>query len=149
MDDNKITISWDELRTRQVEQRVSAMQAMRRNREYAQVTDAAPEEPRKFKSLWYNAVVYMTAFGLLGGLLAWTCGTILRFKNSDFVEASVFSHGIEGIEPGCMIASAASAIGQATAMSTSNAMAALVQRCRFSSVWMRELRSLISMAPAG
>ena len=70
MDDNKITISWDELRTRQVEQRVSAMQAMRRNREYAQVTDAAPEEPRKFKSLWYNAAVYVTIFGLLGGLFA-------------------------------------------------------------------------------
>ena len=57
MDDNKITISWEELRTRQVEQRVSAMQAMRRNREYAQITDAAPEEPRKFKSLWYTAAV--------------------------------------------------------------------------------------------
>jgi len=89
MDDNKITISWDELRTRQVEQRVSAMQAMRRNREYAEVKEAAAEEPRKFKSLWYNAAVYMTIFGLFGGLFAWTCGTILRFKNSDFVEANV------------------------------------------------------------
>src|SRR4051812_46538430 len=93
--DDKITITWDELRTRQVEQRVSAMHAMRRNREYAKITDAAPEENKKFKGLWYNTTVYMTVFGLLGGLLAWTCGTLLHFKDSDRVAASGFKKDVE------------------------------------------------------
>src|SRR4051794_15170060 len=88
MDQQKITIQWEDLRTRQVEQRVSAMQAMRRNREYASITDAQADEPKKFKSLWYNTAVYMSIFGLLGGLAAWTCGTMLHFKNSAFLEAS-------------------------------------------------------------
>jgi len=87
MDENKISISWDDLRTRKVEQRVSAMQAMRRNREYAQITDAAPEPPKRLKNLWYNAAIYMSLFGLLGGLAAWGCGTMLHFKNSARIEA--------------------------------------------------------------
>src|SRR5688572_151214 len=97
MDENKITISWDELRTRQVEQRVSAMQAMRRNREYAQITDAAPEEPQRFKSLWYNAAVYMSIFGLLGGLAAWACGTMLHFKNSARLETAELMERVQEI----------------------------------------------------
>lgn len=97
MDDNKITISWDDLRTRQVEQRVSAMQAMRRNREYASITDAAAEEPKKFKSLWYNTAVYMTIFGLLGGLSAWMCGTMLHFRDSAFVEAQELTKSADEI----------------------------------------------------
>jgi hypothetical protein len=97
MDENKITISWDDLRTRQVEQRVSAMQAMRRNREYAAITDAAADEPKKFKSLWYNSAVYMSLFGLVGGLLAWVCGTALHFKNSALVEAGEARHRIEEV----------------------------------------------------
>ncbi len=97
MDENKITISWDDLRTRKVEQRVSAMQAMRRNREYAQITDAAPEQPKRLKNLWYNAAVYMSLFGLLGGLAAWGCGTALHFKNSDLADASDAKKRIEEV----------------------------------------------------
>ena len=66
----KISISWDELKTRQVEQRVGAMTAMKRNRDYAQLTDA-PEAPAAapIKNLFYNTVVYMSFFGVVGGLL--------------------------------------------------------------------------------
>jgi hypothetical protein len=98
MTDEKITITWEEMRTRQVEQRVSAMQAMRRNREYAQITEAAPEpSAAKFKSLWYNTAVYMTVFGLAGGLLAWICGEALHFKNSARLEAAVMMDGVKDI----------------------------------------------------
>lgn len=85
--DDKITITWDELKTRTVEQRLSAMQAVRRNREYAQLTDVAPEAS-KFQSLWYNTLVYMAVFGLLGGLAAWTCGQLLHFRNSARLESA-------------------------------------------------------------
>jgi hypothetical protein len=86
-DETKITITWDDLRTRQVDQRVNAMQAVRRNREYAQLTDAAPE-PTRFQSFWYKTIIYMAAFGLIGGLLAWTCGELLHFRNSARLDAA-------------------------------------------------------------
>lgn len=97
-DDNKITITWDELRTRQVEQRVSAMQAMRRNREYAEIQDAEQEKSQtKFKSLWFNAIFYMTVFGVLGGFVAWTAGQTLHFRNSARLEASELMERVKEI----------------------------------------------------
>ena len=81
-DQQKITINWDELRTRKVEQRLNAMDAVKRNRDYASMTDAPEPQTAQIKNLWYNTVVYMTIFGLVGGLLAWGCGTMLKFKPS-------------------------------------------------------------------
>src|SRR2546429_8412141 len=97
MPDEKITITWDQLRTRQVDERVGAMQAMRRNLEYAQL--AAPPEPAAptLKSLWYNTFVYMTIFGLAGGLVAWMCGQALHFKNSARLEAAVMMDGVKDL----------------------------------------------------
>jgi hypothetical protein len=94
----KITISWDELKTRQVDQRVNAMQAMRRNREYAQLTDAPEQAATAMKSLWYNTIVYMTVFGLFGGLLAWGCGALLHFRNSARLEASQLMTAVNEIK---------------------------------------------------
>lgn len=96
-EEDKITITWDELRTRQVEQRIDAMQAMRRNREYAQLTDAPEPTAAPLKNLWYNAVVYMSIFGLLGGLLAWTCWTGLHFRPSAQLEASELMKAVKDI----------------------------------------------------
>src|SRR5438094_979019 len=80
---DKITISWDELKTRHVDQRVGAMNAVKRNREYAQMTDTPePEAAAPIRNLFYNAMVYMTVFGFLGGFLAWGCWTLLHFKGS-------------------------------------------------------------------
>src|SRR4051812_47431761 len=85
----RITISWDELNTRKVEQRLGAMQAVNRNLEYARITDAAPEQTRGSRgSIWYNTLFYMSFFGLVGGLLAWTCGTLLHFRPSVRLEAA-------------------------------------------------------------
>src|SRR5258708_569885 len=72
MDDGKISISWDELKTRRVENRLREQQAVARNRAYSQLKeDALPEATPTKTSLWQNALVVMTVFGLLGGLLAW------------------------------------------------------------------------------
>ncbi|MEA2710827.1 MAG: hypothetical protein QOF78_3428, partial [Phycisphaerales bacterium] len=93
-DDGKITISWDDLRTRAVEQRLGQMQALKRNLEYASLTDA-PEAPvQKLKGLWYNTIVYMSVFGLLGGLLAWGFGSMLHFRPSARLEASELMQGV-------------------------------------------------------
>ncbi|HEX4796889.1 MAG TPA: FHA domain-containing protein [Humisphaera sp.] len=72
MDDGKISISWDELKTRRVENRLREQQAVARNRAYSQLKeDALPEATPTKISLWQNTLVVMTIFGLLGGLLAW------------------------------------------------------------------------------
>src|SRR3954469_8873025 len=85
----RITISWDELNTRKVEQRIGAMRAVNRNLEYAQLTDAAPEANSVSRgSIWYNTLFYMSFFGLMGGLLAWTCGTLLHFRPAARLEAA-------------------------------------------------------------
>src|SRR6476620_5933328 len=101
MSDNgngKITISYEDLRTRQVEQRLGQMQAVRRNQEYAALNDAQQEAPAtKFKSLWYNTLVYMTVFGLLGGTAAWACGMLLHFKPSARLEAAELMEGVQEI----------------------------------------------------
>jgi hypothetical protein len=96
--DGKITISWEEMRTRQVEQRLSQMMAVKRNREYADLTDA-PEPPaiKKLQGLWYNTIVYTSIFGLLGGLFAWGAGEALHFKDSARREVAEMMQGVQQI----------------------------------------------------
>lgn len=84
-DAGKITVSWDELNTRKVEQRLKEQDALTRNRAYAAMDGSAvaPDEPRAgggVGTLWRNSVVALAAFGLIGGLLAWGCGALLEFK---------------------------------------------------------------------
>src|SRR4029453_12389476 len=95
---DKIVITWDELRSRPVETKLRQQEAMQRNRDYAQVTDV-PELPQA-KPRWgflYNTIVYMTFFGLLGGLLAWTSGELLHFKPSSRVEAAELMRTVQEI----------------------------------------------------
>lgn len=95
---DKITITWDDLRTRQVEQRIGQLSAVKRNVEYAAVTDAQRESPSaRFRTLWYNTIVYMTIFGLAGGLLAWGCGMLLHFKPGARLEAAELMQGAREI----------------------------------------------------
>jgi hypothetical protein len=94
----RIVISWQDLRTRAVEQRIGQMQAVRRNFEYASITNAKTEAPaRRFGSLWYNSLVYMTVFGLLGGLGAWGCGMLLHFQPSARLAAAELMQGVQEV----------------------------------------------------
>jgi hypothetical protein len=90
MNDQKITVTWDELNSRKVETRLSEQTAMARNRAYAQLdADAVPETTGPSRShLIYNSIIYMAAFGILGGLLAWGSGVALQFKGSSQAEAA-------------------------------------------------------------
>ena len=72
MPEEKLSISWDDLRTRKVDNRLREQDAMERNRAYSQMKeDALPEATKPKVSIWNNAVFCMTLFGLAGGLLAW------------------------------------------------------------------------------
>ncbi|MDB5329999.1 MAG: hypothetical protein JWP03_1150 [Phycisphaerales bacterium] len=79
MADEKITISWDDLQSRKVDNRLREQQAVARNREYAQMKeDALPVATAPAKpGIWTNSIFQMAVFGLVGGLLAWLAGAVV------------------------------------------------------------------------
>jgi hypothetical protein len=101
MPTEKLEISWDELNTRQVEQKLRQNDAMERNRQYAQI-DAPPEESPVKPSIWYNTIFYMSVFGLLGGLLAWGCGELLHLRPGPRIEALELLSNIQEINHAAM-----------------------------------------------
>src|SRR5437870_10291881 len=86
--DEKITISSDEMNTRQVDKRLRQQEALERNRRYAQIKELPEGSAPTKTSIWYNTVFYMTFFGFVGGLLAWGCSEVLHFKPSTRMEAT-------------------------------------------------------------
>ena len=81
MAEEKIQISWGELKTSKVDKHVRQQQAMLRNRRYAQMTvDDLPLAGADRDSIWYNAIFLLAAFGFLGGLLAWAGGALMHLK---------------------------------------------------------------------
>jgi len=81
----KITVSYDDLNTRKVEQRLKEQDALARNRVYAamdetMVTPAEGSGPGALRGLWRNSIFALALFGLIGGLLAWGLGTLLELK---------------------------------------------------------------------
>jgi hypothetical protein len=90
MEETKITVTWEDLNSRRVETRLKEQKAMERNRAYARLdADEVPETTGPSRPrLIYNSIIYMAAFGILGGLLAWGSGVALEFKPSSQAEAS-------------------------------------------------------------
>ena len=79
MGEEKIQISWDELKTSKVEKHIRQQQAVARNRRYSQMTpDDLPVGQGSSSLLWYNPIFFLAAFGLLGGLLAWAGGAVIH-----------------------------------------------------------------------
>jgi hypothetical protein len=79
MADEKIQISWNDLKTSKVEKHVRQQQAVARNRRYSQMTpDDLPVAHSTAPRLWYNPVFFLAVFGLLGGLLAWAGGAAMH-----------------------------------------------------------------------
>ncbi len=99
MENQKLVVTWDDLQSRKVETRISEQKAMERNRAYAKLdADAVPETtgPSRPK-LIYNSIVYMAAFGILGGLLAWGSGVALQFKPATEAEAADLIHEMQKV----------------------------------------------------
>lgn len=78
MADDKIQISWNDLKTSKVEKHVRQQQAMGRNRRYAQMKPEDLPDNQVPSTLWYNPIFLLAAFGFLGGLLAWSGGALLH-----------------------------------------------------------------------
>ena len=84
MSKQPITISWDDLQTRRVEQRLKEQQALGRNRAYAQLdAEDLPVATASRASVWNSTIFCMTILGLAGGVLAWGCGFLVHFKSGE------------------------------------------------------------------
>lgn len=95
---DKITIAWDELNSRKVDQRLKQSEALDRNRRQAEMNPVAAEiEPPVGSSIWYNSVFTMAVFGLLGGLLAWGGNEALRFRPDPRLEAKSIMADISSV----------------------------------------------------
>lgn len=80
MGNEKLTISWDELKSDQVEQKLRQVEAVSRAQEQYRTAPPPKQLLRQQRrlDLWYNTIVYMGVFGLLGGLLGWSAGALLK-----------------------------------------------------------------------
>jgi hypothetical protein len=84
----KLTITIEDLNTPAVEARLKERELITRTQEHyetAQLPTATARTPR-FAFL-YNSIVYMSLFGLLGGLLGWTFGEVMHFRPNPRMEA--------------------------------------------------------------
>lgn len=98
MSNQPINISWDELKTRKVDQRVKEQQAMGRNRAYAQLqADELPVATPAGQSLLNNTLFCLTVLGILGGVLAWGSGLVVHLKSGE-QQAADLVQGIHRIE---------------------------------------------------
>src|SRR5690349_21392297 len=83
----KLIVSWDEISSPKVDERLKLLDSA------AAAVQGPPTPPpqalvaAKRGSLLYNTIVYMSFFGLLGGLLGWGLGEGLNFRGSAREEA--------------------------------------------------------------
>jgi hypothetical protein len=88
--DDKIKIEWNDLNTRKVDLRLKEQEAVERNRRQAEMNPLATSvHTPASKSIFYNSVFLMACFGILGGLLAWGGGELLRFRADPLAEAQM------------------------------------------------------------
>jgi hypothetical protein len=83
----KITLSFEDLHTPEVEARVKqqiALASAQVSSQKAAITPSRLPVPESGGgSIWYNTFFNLTIFGLLGGLLAWGCGELVHRLNPD------------------------------------------------------------------
>lgn len=84
MADDKIQISWDDVQSTSVDERLKQQAAITRTAQQTQQFVHAPQPtlapsamPPISKSLFYNALFYMALFGGIGGFFGWAGGEIV------------------------------------------------------------------------
>ena len=80
---DRMSISWDDLKSESVEKKLQQQDAISQARQHydnAQIANLPQRKPRF--TFIYNTVFYMGLFGAIGGLLGWGCGIVLYRPNA-------------------------------------------------------------------
>jgi len=87
MSNDRMQISWDDLSTPAIEQKLKEQDAVAGTQtHYESNAVAVPQEARRLGWL-YNAIVYLSLFGALGGLLGWGFGEVLHYRSNQQAKA--------------------------------------------------------------
>ena len=90
MDRQPIKISWDELQSTSVEDRLREQRAIGSTKEHyerAQVVAPVIAPPRGWRAWVLSAVFYLCVAGIVGGLLGWLAGEVLNVRPDRRAEA--------------------------------------------------------------
>ncbi|HEX3355364.1 MAG TPA: FHA domain-containing protein [Tepidisphaeraceae bacterium] len=96
---DRMSISWDDLKSESVEKKLQQQDAISQAREHydsAQIAAAPTRKPRF--TFIYNTVFYMGLFGALGGLLGWGFGILFNLRPNPQQEARTLIAAYEQIE---------------------------------------------------
>lgn len=87
--DQPMTISWEEISNPRIDEKLRQQEALANANQDLQMLPVVDHHGSAGASTgyWYNTLVYMTLFGLLGGVLGWVCGEVLHFRPNARTEA--------------------------------------------------------------
>lgn len=87
MSNRKLTITYDDVNSQAVDQRLRRQEETVRAYRPAP-PPVSPSRPTRPHNILYNTAVYTALFGLLGGILGWACGAVLHFRPNDKMDAN-------------------------------------------------------------
>src|SRR5881227_1031709 len=95
----RMTISWDDLKSENVEKKLQQQQAISQAREHYEHAQIAATPPRKPRFTFiYNTVFYMGLFGAVGGLVGWGFGILFHLRPNPQQEARTLIAAYEQVE---------------------------------------------------
>ncbi len=88
MDKPKITISWDELKSQQVEDRLREKQTVVSTQKHYESANVVAAKRKAGLGDWLRiSLVHLTLFGLLGGVIGWGTAELLNLRPAALAEA--------------------------------------------------------------
>ncbi len=86
---DKLQISWDDLNSDKVEKKLKEQEAVSSTQQHYEHTNVAvPQRVRRFDFM-LSAVVYLSLFGAIGGLMGWGFGEVLRYRPNAQTQANI------------------------------------------------------------
>ncbi len=86
---DKLQISWDDLNSDKVEKKLKEQEAVSSTQQHYEHTSVAVPQRRRRFDFMLSALVYLSLFGAIGGLLGWGFGEVLRYRPNAQNKANV------------------------------------------------------------
>lgn len=97
MDREPLTIEWKDLAAPEVDAKLQQLAAVKSTlNHYEASQDVVGTSPGR--SFWYHPAVFLSIFGLVGGLLGWGFGEVLHFRPDARAEARMVITDIENLK---------------------------------------------------